>query len=90
MNTIIKITLAAIMLLLPISLFAIDNKEDEMNNIIPIIEVDGDMMPGWEKEIIERFHDEEGNAIPVIFRNAATDWGAASWTPEYFAENFGN
>jgi hypothetical protein len=88
MNKITKITLVIISLL-PISLFSIDN-EEELNDIMPIIEVNGNMMPGWEKDIIERFHDEEGNGLPVVFRNAAKDWIAASWTPEYFAENFGD
>lgn len=57
---------------------------------IPVIEVSGDLMPGWEKQIIEYYHDEEGNPMPVIFRKAARNWEAASWTPEYFAEQFGD
>lgn len=65
--------------------------EDEASlRMIPIMEIPGDAMPGWEKQIIELYHDEEGNPIPVVFRGAAKNWGAASWTPEYFAENFGD
>lgn len=65
--------------------------EDEPSlRTIPIIEIPGDSMPGWEKQIIELYHDEEGNPLPVVFRGAAKNWEAATWTPEYFAEHFGD
>lgn len=59
-------------------------------NIVPILEADGATMPGFEKEIKESYTDEDGQPIPVVFRGAAKDWEAATWTPEFFAENFGD
>lgn len=79
-------TLFSLLLINP--LFGSDTQSPSLRTI-PILEVNGDQMPGWEKQIIERYHDENGDPIPVIFKGAAKNWEAASWTPEWFAENFG-
>lgn len=68
--------------------FSIENEPSLLT--IPIIEAPENTMPGWEKQIIELYHDSEGDPIPVVFRGAAKNWEAASWTPEYFAEHFGD
>lgn len=57
---------------------------------IPIIEVAGDIMPGWEKQIVELYHDDENESMPVVFRGAAKNWEVAAWTPDYFADRFGD
>lgn len=54
---------------------------------IPIIEAPGETMPELEKQVMEIYRDEEG-PLPVVFKGAAKNWEAASWTPEYFAEHF--
>lgn len=66
------------------------NEDDMGFRVMPIIEVDGATMPGWERKIIEIYHDEEGQPVPVIFKGAAKDWEAANWTPEWFVEKFGD
>lgn len=56
---------------------------------LPVVEVSGDLMPGWEHQIKELYTDEDGNPVPVVFRNAAKNWPAASWTLEGFTESYG-
>lgn len=70
------------------SLFGSEEKEESFR-LIPIIEVDGELMSGWESQIKELYQDSEGNPVPVVFRGAAKNWEAANWTPEWLAENFG-
>lgn len=48
-----------------------------------------DSMPSEECEIIARYHDSEGRAIPVIFKGAALTWGISKWSPEFFAQEYG-
>lgn len=85
-----KIVLIVVSLISVNILFGSDTKDESFIRTIPILEVNGDAMPGWEKQIIELYGDEEGNAMPVIFRGGAKNWKAAAWTPEYFAERFGD
>lgn len=84
----LNITFFSIILISVLNGFC-SNKENSISTN-SIIEVDGQEMPGWEKQIIERYSEEEGGALPVIFRGAAKSWEAAAWAPEYFAENFGD
>lgn len=85
-----KILLIVVSLISFNTLFGLEAKDEGSIRTLPIFEVNADQMPGWEKQIIEQYGDEEGNAIPVIFRSGAKNWEAASWTPEYFAERFGD
>lgn len=70
-------------------LFGYAAEEKASLRTIPIVEVMGGI-PKLEKEIVERYHDENGDPIPLVFRGAIRDWEAASWTPEYFADKFGD
>ncbi len=77
-----------ILFLITIPLFG---STDEKSSLwtIPILEIT-EPMPKSEQQIVERYHDENGEPIPVLFKGAINDWDAASWTPEYFAKNFGD
>ncbi|OAI50386.1 hypothetical protein AYO37_00245 [Opitutia bacterium SCGC AG-212-L18] len=86
MKTLLKLVLVLSSMISP---FFWANADEPAFRTIPIIEVDGAIMPGWEKQVMELYQDEEGNPVPVVFRGAAKNWQAASLTPEYFRENFG-
>lgn len=86
MIKLIKITFFSIIFTNVVNVFC-DNNQSLVTR--PIWEVN-DQMPGWEKQIIENYCDEERQPLPVIFRGEAKNWKAAAWTPEYFANQFGN
>lgn len=91
--TIIKKILGCFLLLAinsPLEIFGSAAESKLPLRTMPIMKAPGNAMPGWEKQIIELYHDEEGNPLPVVFRGAAKAWEAASWTPEYFAKQFGD
>jgi len=58
-------------------------------HFVPVQEVSGNEMPGFEVEVREGYADEAGNALPGVFRGAAKEWGTAELTPEYFVDAFG-
>lgn len=84
----LKIAILSLILMHMVNGFCNINKNSIRTK--PVIEVNGQEMPGWEKQIVERYSDEEGGSLPVIFRGAAKNWETAVWTPEYFVENFGD
>lgn len=67
-----------------------DARDECSMRTTPIHQVNVGTMPEEEWQVIEQYGDEEGKAMPVIFRGGVNGWGAAVWTPEYFAKFFGD
>lgn len=80
----------ALLYLLSVNLvFGSNIRQDNSIHIIPI-KVENNGMPGLEKQIIALYSDGKGSPMPVVFHGATKNWEAATWTPGYFANHFGD